>query len=327
MLRRLLPGVDGEEVRKRGQRVVELEVQLARATMTAAQIDDANDKQHVVTIASLQRRYPHLEWQRYVEGVFRVFGVSISLRPHHPLVSMADLYLDRAFSLLPDIPPRVFRDYLLWRAAFHLIPHTGGRMYRAMAAFKGTNSVFPLAKRVLSCIKLTKSNLPYVVGDMYSRAHTNAQVRQSVVDMTRRVVEATGRMIEGADWLSPATVRHAKAKLSAMRVEVGAPYVYNSTARLDREFGQVAVHNDTLLLNYLAVFFRSYHLSLLDYHRTRHHVLWPETPAEANAYYLTPQNSIIVPAGESPPPGQRVNLVVSNEANQLFDVTVTPSCR
>ena len=319
--------MDGEEVRKRGQRVVQLEVQLAQATMTAAQIDDASDKQHVVTIATLQRRYPQLEWQRYVEGVFRVFGVSISVRPHHPLVSMADLYLDRAFSLLPDIPPHVFRDYLLWRAAFHLIPHTGGRMYRAVATFKGPNSMFPPAKRVLSCAELTKSNLPYVVGDMYSRAHTDAQVRQSVVDITRRVVEATGRMIEGADWLSPPTVRHAEAKLSAMRVEVGAPYVYNSTARLDREFGHVAVHNDTLLLNYLAVVFRNSHLSLLDYHRTRQHVQWPETPAEANAYYLTAQNSIIVPAGESPPPGQHVNLVVSDEANQLFDVTVASSGR
>ena len=274
------------------------EVQLANATMTPEQ--DSHDHNHDVTIASLQRRYPQLQWRQYVEGVFREFGISITLLPDHPLVSVADIFLDNMFPLLRSTSSDIIKDYFLWKAALTLIPYTRGPMNEAKAKFDGHPVHDEAELRAVFCAWDTTFVLPHVVGDMYTRAHTTARDRHSVASLTKRVMRAEGQMIQRADWLSPETIRRVKAKLAAMGLEVGIPTVYNDTDRLDREWGQVPVHNDTFLLNYLALYRRGSELDLRTYRLTRRQVLWDHSSAEPNAYYLGRQNAIIVPSGKSP---------------------------
>ena len=281
--------------------MLKFETQLAGCTMTRAQSEVTANMYHSATFATLQRRYPELQWLQYARGLFGQLGVpDPGLGPDTGVVSMADLYLDRLFPLLRHTPADVVEDYLRWRAALSLLPFTTGRLSLARRRFTllGVKSGRVFLSLQSLCALRVKAALPGVVGAMYTRAFVGRRLRRRAGAILRAVLHSFRAMVGAARWLSPATTRHARAKLAAMRLELGLPAMYEANAaRLDLEWGAVPVRAGTQLRNHLALSRRAQQLDLQLYSTTRRHVYWPDSSAVVNAYYMSIQNSILIPSG------------------------------
>jgi putative endopeptidase len=284
----VLSGESEAQAAEHARRVMALETELAKASMTRLQRRDPNATYHKTAIADLKTMAPAIDWPVY----FRNAGLTSPVG----YVNVAQPeFMERASVLLTTLPLEDWRAYL----RYHLLS-TASRWlstpfvtedFAYTSLYSGTKEMLPRWKR---CLRVSDSQLGEALGEAYVAKtfspEARAQARQIIDD-----IRASFRdRLQKLTWMSDSTRRFALAKLAAMNEKVGYPDKW-------RDYSKLRVVEGPFAPNYFSA-------NAFEWERVANRpgkpvdkTEWDMTVPTVNAYYDPSINEMVFPAGALAP--------------------------
>ncbi len=283
-----LAGATPAAARADARRVMALETELARVSLTRVQRRDPAATDHPMSVAQLRSLAPEVDWPAY----FRAIGLTVPVER----VNVAEPEFFRRLSALVAATPLAdWRAYLRFHALKQAAPWLGTPFVREDFAFtsrfSGARELLPRWKR---CLRETDEMIGEALGQAYVARTFSPQARDRARAVIDDVRAAFGDRVRRLEWMSDSTRAQALAKLGQMGQKVGYPEQWRDYSRL-----QVAEGPFVLNLQRASAFGwqRVVNRPGSPVDKTE----WEMTVPTVNAYYDAAKNEMVFPAGALAP--------------------------
>jgi len=210
-----LTGSSSETIAADQAAVLDLERRIAALSRPVTQLRDLRSSYALVPVTDL-KRYQRLQLPEFLAAQ----GVQDS----H--VSMADAHLFSQLDLLAGtLKPEQWKAYLRYQVGAAMAPYLSQVWRDADFAFRGQvlrgeTEPGTRRKQVLDAINLAAGP---ILGRDYVLSHLPAATRARAEEVAKQVRDALARGIDTNTWMSATARAEAKAKLAALKIEIGAP--------------------------------------------------------------------------------------------------------
>ena len=307
------------------RKVVALETELAKASMTRVELRDpvkTYNKMPVTEAMKLSGDFPLKYYPGLMGGVPGPAVSSVEVDVNQPE------FLRAVGRLAKDVPMESWRSYLRWQLVHFAAPYLSKAFVdEDFAMFgqtlTGAKQLKPRWKRVIAVID---REVGEALGELYVEKHFPPAAKQAVLALVENLRTALRERLDKLEWMSPATKAEAQKKLAAFTVKMGYPDRWRSYAGLS--FGRKD--------SYLRMVMDS---QRWEFNRTMKKIgkpvdrgEWLIPPPTVNAYYNPPLNEIVFPAGILQPPFYTfgaddglnygaIGMVIGHEMTHGFDDT------
>jgi putative endopeptidase len=266
------------------QRVMALETELAKASMTRVEQRDPNATYHKTTIADLQQLSGPISWTQY----FRTAGMTSPVT--YVNVGQPN-FLRRAGELVNSTPLDDWRAYLRYHllsaASPWLSSDFANENFAYRALYSGAKEMLPRWKR---CLRVTDGQLGEALGQAYVERTFSPKAKADAKQVIDDIRASFQNRLTNLSWMSDSTRRYALGKLARMNEKVGYPDKWRDYSTLDVEDGSFAPN-----------VFRA---DAFEWRRTINRpgkpvdkTEWGITVPTVNAYYDPSVNEMVFPAG------------------------------
>ncbi|MFT3755805.1 MAG: M13 family metallopeptidase [Pseudoxanthomonas sp.] len=196
--------------------VIDLETRIAKQAQSLDVLNDPFRNHAPVEVASLAKTYKNLQLASFLQ----VQGVK------DDRVSLSNPALFKSLdALIPTIKPEQWKAYLRWRIGDAMAPYLSKSFRDAEFGFRGRTlrgetAPPPRWQQVLDAINTAAGPM---LGKEYAAAHLSDADRKQAYQIAGQVRDALGRGIDGNAWMGAAAKAEAKAKLAALKIEIGTP--------------------------------------------------------------------------------------------------------
>jgi putative endopeptidase len=284
-----LVGENPEAAKKDADTVMRLETALAKASMTRVDRRDPYKMKHKMQLPDLSVLTPNFDWKAYY---------STAQYPQFETLNVtAPDFFKEVNALLAAEPIDNWKIYLRFRVVDSASPYLSSPFVDENFEFyrkylRGAKEQQPRWKR---CVNYTDRELGEALGQAYVAKVFSPQLKQSTLDMVRRIEDAMALRIQQLDWMSPETKQQALRKLHGIRNKIGYPDKW-------RDYSSVKIARDDFAGNLART-------SQFEHHRNANKIgkpvdrgEWGMSPPTVNAYYAPQMNDINFPAGVLQPP-------------------------
>jgi putative endopeptidase len=284
-----LMGESAEAAKKDAATVMQLETALAKASLTRVERRDPYKLKHKMKLAELDTLAPNFDWKAYY---------SVAAYPEFDILNVqTPEFFKEVNRRLAEEPLENWKTYL----RFHVVDSSSPFL---SAAFVDENFEFyrkylrgakEQQPRWKQCVSYTDRQLGEALGQVFVSKVFSSEVKQSTLDMVRRIEDAMAVRIQQLDWMSPETKEQALRKLQAIRNKIGYPDKW-------RDYSSVKIARDDLAGNMARASIFERHRNINKIGKPVDHGEWDMSPPTVNAYYDAQMNDINFPAGVLQPP-------------------------
>ena len=283
-----LSGESSAAAQADAKRIMALETELAKASMTRVQRRDPQATYHKTPVADLTAMAPAIDWPVY----FRTVGIRSNVSFIN--VEQPD-FLKRASELLTTLPLDDWRAYLRYHLVSSASPWLSSQFvaedFAYGSLYSGTKQMLPRWKR---CLRVSDRLLGEALGEAYVEKtfspEAKAQAKQVIDDIRASFRDRLNKLT----WMSDSTRRFALAKLAKMNEKVGYPDTW-------RDYSKLNVVEGAFVSNV----FRA---RAFEWQRVANRpgqpvdkTEWGMTVPTVNAYYDPSVNEMVFPAGALAP--------------------------
>ena len=282
-----LAGFSDPDGRAKG--IVALETRLAQVQGTRADSEDVLKAANYWSRSDFAAKAPGIDWDAFFAGA--------ALDGQKRIVVWQPSVIPGVAAAVADTPLAVWKDYL----AFHLINHYSPVLPKAFAdahfAFYGVilSGTPEQQARWKRAVALTNQSLGWAVGRLYAARYFPPAYRAQAQAMVDNIKAAFGRRIDALDWMSPATKRKAKDKLTTLYVGIGYPDKWIS-------YDALAIAHGDAYGNLARAEEFEYRRNVALLGTAVDRTSWCMTPQTVNAVNLPLQNALNFPAAILDPP-------------------------
>jgi putative endopeptidase len=266
------------------RRIMALETELAKASMTRVERRDPNASYHKTSLADLQQMSGPFSWPVY----FRAAGMTAPIK----FVNVSQpIFLKRAGELVASVPLEDWRAYLRYHLLSTAAPWLSSDFAKEDFAYRslysGAKEMLPRWKR---CLRITDNQLGEALGEAYVARTFSPQAKAQAKQVIDDIRASFHDRLLALPWMSDSTRRYALGKLARMNEKVGYPDRWRDYSTLQVEDGAFAPN-----------VFRA---NAFEWRRT---INRPGTPVDktewgmsvptVNAYYDPSVNEMVFPAG------------------------------
>jgi putative endopeptidase len=271
------------------ERVMAIETELARASRKLEALRDPEANYNLFEVDHLARLAP-LPWRDFVAAI-GVPGLE------EVIVGQPEFFVQLGESL-HSRPLADWKAYLRWHLAHAYAAQAGGafeaedfRFYGT--ALTGTPEQRPRWKRMLD---EEEKLLGDALGQLYVASYFPPAARARYAKLADDVIDAFRARLRTLDWMSEPTRERALIKLDALTKKVGYPEKW-------KDYSSYEVTPRSHLANVVRgrIWQTDYDLAKLGKPVDRRE--WEMTPQTYNAYYMPPNNEIVLPAAAFILPG------------------------
>jgi len=282
-LLRLLGETDAQAA-KNAQQVMNLETELAKASMGNVERREPENVYHLMPVGAFAKATPVLHFDSFLKQVGAPAIEDINVAS--PAFFQA---LDRTIA---DTDLETIKTYL----RLQLIDSEALRLPKAFddesfdfygRKLTGTPEQEVRWKR---CVAATDSSLGQLLGQLYVQQYFSPEQKEKTRQMVKEIEVAMEKDLDTLDWMSPATRVKAKEKLAAVANKIGYPNKWRDYSRLEIQPGD-AIGNSFRT----RAFEVDYVLDKIGKPVNRDE--WGMSPPTVNAYYDPSMNDINFPAG------------------------------
>ncbi len=211
-----LTGTPKERLDADAKAVIDIETAIARKSQSAAELSNPFRNYAPVTVAETAKRYRNLQLREFLDAQ----GVK------DDLVSLPDAALFAELdAMINRFKPEQWRAYLAWRVGDAMAPYLSASFRDASYGFRGQvlqglAAPAPRWQQVLEAINTAAGPM---LGREYAERHLTSEERRRAAVVADEVREALVASLETNSWLSPEAKAEARAKLAALKIEVGTP--------------------------------------------------------------------------------------------------------
>ncbi|MBB3833703.1 putative endopeptidase [Xanthomonas arboricola] len=211
-----LTGTPADRLDADAASVLQIETALARSAQSVQGINNPFNNYAPIATKELTKQYKNLRLADFLEAQ----GVK------DDLVSMADPAMFKQLdSMIVSIKPEQWKAYLRWRVGDAMAPYLSKSFHDAEYQFRGRllrgDAVAPQRwQQVLDAINVAAGPM---LGREYVARYLSSDTRRQAEAIADQVRDAQLAALERTGWGNGEAVAEAKAKLTAMKIEVGAP--------------------------------------------------------------------------------------------------------
>lgn len=211
-----LTGTPPDKVAEQAQQVIDLETRIAQVSRPIAALRDPLQNYALISTADLGKTYKHLQLSEFLQAQ----GVV------QESVSMANPQLFAQLDTLVDtLKPEQWKTYLRFQVGDAMAPYLAKSFRDAEFEFRGRVLRGEQTPPERSALVLQAINR--AAGPMMAREYVGRYLPTVNRDRAERIAgevrDALGRALDANQWMSDAAKSEAKAKVAALKIEVGAP--------------------------------------------------------------------------------------------------------
>lgn len=271
------------------QKVMALETQLAKASMTLLERRDPNKTYNKVTTEELIKLSPSFNWNSY----FTDLGIG---DPGSVNLNQPD-FIREISNMLTTVPVEDWKIYLKWNLINETASYLSSDFVQANFDFNGkamtgTEMMRPRWKRVLG---VTSGALSEALGQLYVKAYFPQESKDRMIKLVSNLRVSLGERIQALEWMSAETKQKGMEKLAAINVKIGYPDKW-------RDYSGLEILDDAYVMNVLRAFKFETGFGLNKINKPVDKLEWGMSPQTVNAYYSPNQNEIVFPAAILQPP-------------------------
>jgi len=270
------------------ERVLDIETQLAKASLTNTERRDPKKLYHPMTVAEVDSIAPALYFSEFLRAV-RAPPVKV-IRVGEPE------FLATVNSMLKSVPLSDWKAYLRWHTLSDASPWLAtpfaDEAFRMQSAMTGAKEQLPRWKR---CLQSTQRNLGEAVGQAYVARTFTPEAKARALAMVKNMESVLRERLATLEWMSDTTRKFAIAKLDAFVNKIGYPDKW-------RDYSKLELSKQPFVDNRYAV---TTFESRRDFAKVGNPVdrsEWGMTPATVNASYNPLNNDVTFPAAILQPP-------------------------
>jgi predicted metalloendopeptidase len=268
--------------------VMTIEQKLAQAQWTRVQNRDPVATTNRFDRAALAKAAPHVEWQRYFDGIgAQVPAVNVDQPP----------YLEALDAMISGIGAVDWRRYLRFHLLDAYAAYLPARFDAAHFEFhdKALSGTEQPRERWKRGVDLVNQAAGEISGQMYVEAYFPAAAKQRMQALVHNLLRAFNKSIDGLTWMTPPTRLQAKRKLAAISTKIGYPDKW-------RDYSALLIQADDVVGNVQRATLFEERRQLAQLGRPVDRSEWHMTPQTVNAYYNAQMNEIVFPAAILQPP-------------------------
>ncbi|MFL5320700.1 MAG: M13 family metallopeptidase [Myxococcaceae bacterium] len=284
-----LTGLYPESAQAAAKNVMELETELAKASLDKVSRRDPNKIYHRINRDGLKKEAPGFPWDVFFkeQGAADVQAMNVT---HVPFFQAVD-------KLAKDTKPNVWKDYLTWRFVEASIPALPKKFQDERFAFvskalSGAKEDLPRWKK---CVAYTDDALGEALAIPYVEKTFGADGKEKTLAMVHELENAFARNLGTLSWMDAETKAKAAEKLQKIANKIGYPDKYKT-------YDGLKIDRASFLQNLLRSSAYETQRDLKKIGKPVDRTEWEMTPPTVNAYYEPARNEIVFPAGILQPP-------------------------
>ncbi len=284
-----LLGDDEKTAASQAKVVLDIESQLAEASMTRVERRDPKATYNMMTLVQVNSITPDFSWNAYL----RYFKLSDVRK-----INVAQpKFLKAVGVMLKKMPLSDWKIYLRWHLINSMAPYLSQQFVDENFHFygmvlTGAKELQPRWKRVVQ--RIDKS-VGFALGKLYVAKYFPPKAKVRAEEMVHNLEAAFAERIKGLDWMSEATKKQALVKLNAIVNKIGYPDKWRSYKGLD-------INRGPYVLNVMRANKFDFDFEINKVGKPVDRTEWGMTPPTVNAYYDPSMNEIVFPAGILQPP-------------------------
>uniref|UniRef100_A0A8B9VC02 Uncharacterized protein n=2 Tax=Anas TaxID=8835 RepID=A0A8B9VC02_9AVES len=205
-------------------------------------------------IKELQEKAPAIDWLSCLQALFHPMPMNLS-QP----IAVHDMDYLRGMSQLIEgwNNKRVLSIYMILCLVGNLSPALDSRfqdarleLYKTLHGKMGSK-VTP-AERWKKCLADTSSFFEPVLGQMIVKEIFPQQTKKLAEEMFSEIQDALYSQLDQLEWMDEQTRQQAKVLMSTLQVEIGYPAYILQTAKVNLEYQNLEINEDTFFLNVVA---------------------------------------------------------------------------
>ena len=265
-------------------RVMALETDLAKASMTRVAMRDPNATYHKTSLVELERAAPAIEWPVY----FRTVGLAA---PITYLNVAQPTYIERASALVQTAPLEQWRAYLRYHLVAAASPWLSSpfvhEQFAYTSLYTGAKTMLPRWKR---CLRAADGEIGEALGKAYVDKTFPPSAKASAKQLIDDIRSSFHNRLLALTWMSDSTRKYALTKLAKMNEKIGYPDHW-------RDYSALHVTDGAFANNVFGANTFEWNRVINRPGKTVDKTEWGMTVPTVNAYYDPSVNEMVFPAG------------------------------
>jgi endothelin-converting enzyme/putative endopeptidase len=284
-----LLGDPRDVAQREAARIMEMETQLAKASLTRVERRDPHNLYHKVDLRQLQALTPDFDWNAYI--------LKSGLPSQNTFNVTEPTFYKELNTLFQSASLDDIKTYLRWHVVNSAAPYLSSVFVNQDFDFysKTLRGVPQLRPRWKRCVGWVDRQLGEALGQEFVARAFSPEMKQKTVTMTRQIEQAMAERIEQLSWMSPETKQNALAKLHTIVNKIGYPDKW-------RDYSSVTIEPNNFYGNVTQATIFESKRQLNKIGKPVDRGEWGMTPPTVNAYYNARMNDINFPAGVLQPP-------------------------
>ena len=275
--------------KKNAETVMRMETAMANASLTRVERRDPHKLVHKMKVGDLSQLAPSFDWVAYYREMrypeFAILNVD------------APDFIKELNTLLSSEPLDNWKTYLRFHVSDTSSPYLSSKFVEENFSFyrqylRGVKEMQPRWKR---CVQYVDYDLGEALGQVYVAKVFSPELKQSTLDMVKRIEDAMGQRIRALDWMSPETKQQALTKLAGIRNKIGYPDKW-------RDYSSLAIVRDDFAANVERAHQFESRRDINKIGKPVDHGEWDITAPTVDAYFNPQMNDINFPAAVLQPP-------------------------
>lgn len=269
--------------------VIQIETELAKASLTRVEKRDPYKLYHLLSRAQLKALVPSFDWDAYLST--------------SELSTIADInvtepeFFRAVERQLRSTGLNRWKIYLRWHLVHASAPYLSADFVQENFEFyskylRGVPQMQPRWKR---CVQLVDRDLGEALGQVFVQKTFGPEVKQRALEMTKQIETAMESEIRQLSWMGDQTKQQALAKLHAIVNKIGYPDKW-------RDYSTVQIDRREFLADVMRAVGFETKRDLAKVGKPVDRGEWDMTPPTVNADYSPQMNDINFPAGVLQPP-------------------------
>ncbi len=281
--------VSNEQAAKNAEVVMNIETQLANASMTMLERRDPNATYNIYNRQDLKALFGDYDIDGYLKN--------LNIADIERVNARQPKFFENVGKMMSNVSLDDLKIYFTWNVINANASALSSDFVNQDFAFysttlSGVDKMRPRWKRIISA---TNGYLGDPVGKMYVERFFPAESKKRMLELVGNLRIALKESIANLDWMSDETKQKAEAKLAAINVKVGYPDQWI-------DYSSVKISPDNYVQNLWNASAFSYRRDLNKIGKPVDRKEWGMTPQTVNAYYNPNMNEIVFPAAILQPP-------------------------